>query len=270
MSSSNGWRNRIVGSDRVPPDQLLANPRNWRRHPPSQQQALHGVLEEVGWVQDVLVNQRTGFVVDGHLRIELALRSGQSTVPVTYLDLSDQEEALILATFDPLSALATRDDAQLDALLADIQTDNAAVQRLLEDLRLEHVEFDAHVGGAEGDEWHYSRAVESPVYTITGACPDITSLVESSRMATLLEAIEAAEADDAVKRFLRVAATRHLVFDYAAIAEFYAHADPTVQALMEQSALIILDVDQAIDLGFARLMRELRDVAAEEAEADGR
>src|SRR5437867_4576224 len=67
------WRNRIVGSGEEAPDQLLANPKNWRIHPKHQQEALAGVLDEVGWVQEVIVNQQTGHLVDGHLRVTLAL-----------------------------------------------------------------------------------------------------------------------------------------------------------------------------------------------------
>jgi hypothetical protein len=57
-----GWRNRITGSGEEAPDQLLANPANWRIHPKAQQNALAGALDAVGWVQQVLVNRRTGFV----------------------------------------------------------------------------------------------------------------------------------------------------------------------------------------------------------------
>ena len=65
------WRNRIVGSGEEQPDQLLANPANWRIHPKAQQQALAGSLDVVGWVAPVLVNRRTGYVVDGHARVAL-------------------------------------------------------------------------------------------------------------------------------------------------------------------------------------------------------
>ena len=63
--TAQAWRNRIVGTADVPPDQLVANPANWRTHPGAQRDALRGSLGEVGWVQQVMVNQRTGFVVDG-------------------------------------------------------------------------------------------------------------------------------------------------------------------------------------------------------------
>ncbi len=65
------WRSRIVGSGEETPDQLLANPANWRLHPKAQQAALASILVQVGWVLQVLVNRRTGHVVDGHLRVAL-------------------------------------------------------------------------------------------------------------------------------------------------------------------------------------------------------
>jgi hypothetical protein len=79
------WRNRIVGSGEEPPEQLLANPANWRLHPKEQQRALAGALPEVGWVVQVLVNRTTGHVVDGHLRVNLAISRGAATVPVFYV-----------------------------------------------------------------------------------------------------------------------------------------------------------------------------------------
>ena len=73
---SPAWRNRIIASGEEAPDQLLANPANWRIHPKAQQDALSGALDAVGWVQQVLVNRRSGFVVDGHARVALALSRG--------------------------------------------------------------------------------------------------------------------------------------------------------------------------------------------------
>ena len=95
---ASGWRNRIVGHADIAPAELVPNPRNWRSHPPEQQRALAGALGEVGWVAEVLVNRTTGHVVDGHLRIELALARDEPTVPVTYVELSEEEERLVLAT----------------------------------------------------------------------------------------------------------------------------------------------------------------------------
>jgi hypothetical protein len=128
------WKNRIVGSDEVAPDSLLANPLNWRVHPKHQQDALKGVIDEVGFVSPVLVQAGTDVVVDGHMRVTLALRDNIATIPVIYLDLDDNEVNTILATFDPISALAATDAAQLDALLRDVSTSDAAVMQMLADL----------------------------------------------------------------------------------------------------------------------------------------
>lgn len=128
------WRNRIVRFDDVAPEQLLANPKNWRVHPKHQQDALTGVIREVGYVDPVLVQDGTDLVIDGHLRVSLALRAGVSTIPVQYVDLDDAEAALVLATFDPITALATADRDQLDALLQEVSTGEAAVQQLLSDV----------------------------------------------------------------------------------------------------------------------------------------
>lgn len=114
------WRNRIVGTDDVSPEDLLANPDNWRLHPGRQRDALRGSLGEIGWIARVTVNRTTGHVVDGHARIEEAISRGEPTVPVEYVELSLEEEKLALAIFDPIGAMATRDDAKLRDLLADL------------------------------------------------------------------------------------------------------------------------------------------------------
>lgn len=131
---ANPWRNRIVGSGEEAPDQLLANPGNWRVHPKAQQDALAGALDAVGWVGQILINRRSGCVVDGHARVALALRRGEPTVPVLYVDLAPDEEALVLATLDPIGAMAERDDEKLHALLADVHVDDEGLLALLGDL----------------------------------------------------------------------------------------------------------------------------------------
>lgn len=125
------FRNRIVGTGTESPDQLLANPFNFRIHPKHQQDALEGVLDQVGWVQNIIVNRQTGHVIDGHLRVALALSRNEPEVPVLYIDVSEADEKLVLATIDPLSALAVTDGEQLDALLRDVNSDSPAVQQML-------------------------------------------------------------------------------------------------------------------------------------------
>jgi hypothetical protein len=146
------WRNRIVGHADVAPAELVPNPRNWRSHPQEQQRALAGALGEVGWVAEVLVNRTTGHVVDGHLRIELALARHEPTVPVTYVELSEDEERLVLASLDPLAAMATAEQEQLAALLAGLDPADEALRALLDDLAREYRLDDLRSGLVDPDE----------------------------------------------------------------------------------------------------------------------
>ena len=115
------WANRIVAHGEEPPEKLVPNPENWRRHDAAQQRALASVLGEVGLVQSVVVNRTTGRLVDGHLRVELAVAQGQPSVPVVYVELSEEEERLVLASLDPIAAMATADRDKLQELLASLE-----------------------------------------------------------------------------------------------------------------------------------------------------
>jgi DNA modification methylase len=128
------WRSRIVGTGAVDPDDVEANPANWRIHPEVQALALSGVLDEVGWVQQVIVNRTTGHLVDGHLRVILAKRRGEGSVPVVYVELTEEEEALVLATFDPISTMALADPEKTGELLRRIG-DHEALGALLDQIR---------------------------------------------------------------------------------------------------------------------------------------
>ncbi len=129
------WRNRIVGHGEEDPAKLLANPANARRHPGPQRDALRGAMHRVGWVDEVLVNRTTGYIVDGHLRVEEAATRGDPSVPVMYVELSPEEERLVLASLDPIAAMAEYDREQLDVLLSDLRAGDAGLDALLAALR---------------------------------------------------------------------------------------------------------------------------------------
>ena len=131
MNGGKRWRDRIVGFERVPPDQLLANPNNYRIHTRAQRDALGRVLDAVGWVGPVIVNVRTGYMIDGHLRVSHALSEGHNEVPVIYVDVSPEEEALVLATFDPLGAMSGVDNEMLSDLIGDLPEELAGAADFL-------------------------------------------------------------------------------------------------------------------------------------------
>lgn len=139
-AAPSAFRSRIVGQGEEAPDQLLANPLNWRVHPKEQVDALEGLLQQVGWVQRVIVNKRTGHVVDGHARVALALRRSEPSLPVLYVDLSADEERLVLAAIDPIGGMAGRDDDMLAQVLDGLTAEDEGLQALLDSLKPEAVD----------------------------------------------------------------------------------------------------------------------------------
>lgn len=142
------WANRIVSQEEVDPNELLDHPDNWRRHPSVQRAALEGALNEVGWVQNVVVNQRTGRIIDGHLRVDSARAEGVN-VPVVYVDLSDDEESIVLASMDTITGLAEHDHEQLAELISSLHVQDDALAELLDTERLRAMEA---IEGAQGDQ----------------------------------------------------------------------------------------------------------------------
>lgn len=128
------WKNRIVRSGEVDPKTLVPNPDNWRKHPKYQEQTMAGILDDIGWIQDVIVNEHTGHLIDGHLRVEIALKNKEPLVPVKYVDLTEEEERKALVTFDPIAAMIETDKELLEQLIEQCETENDDVKGLLQDI----------------------------------------------------------------------------------------------------------------------------------------
>ena len=125
-------RDRIKELRRVRASQLRPNPKNWRTHPAGQQDALRGVLAEIGYADALLARELpdgTLELIDGHLRAET---TPEVEVPVLVLDVDDAEADKLLAVLDPLAAQAGIDITLFERLRKGIQTASPAVKALLE------------------------------------------------------------------------------------------------------------------------------------------
>ena len=135
---------------------LTENPLNWRRHSQEQLQSLRELLDdpEVGWAGACLYNERTGRLVDGHARREVV--DPKTPVPVLVGNWTEEAEAKILATLDPVGAMATGDVAAYEALIAQVQADGLWVRDLLHNTAagLEAAEQQADEDAAESDDAH--------------------------------------------------------------------------------------------------------------------
>lgn len=122
------YRNRIVELRQVRASDLKRNPRNWRQHPEGQKSALAELLGTVGFVGAGIGRDTEGGIelIDGHLRADIA---DESMMPVLIVDLNEEEAATVLATYDPLSALAIPDVDAFKLLLTGIELDEHAELR---------------------------------------------------------------------------------------------------------------------------------------------
>ena len=239
---------------------LIPYARNARTHSPEQVAQIAASIKEFGFTNPVLIDDDHG-IIAGHGRVLAARKLGLETVPTIILSgLSEiQKRAYIIA--DNKLAL----NAGWDEEMLQLELQNLAEQG-----------FDMNLVGFSEDELsqilsgdyldglseNYSRKIDPPVYTPKGDKPEEADLYDRSKAERLLAEIEATpDLPQDVAAFLRHAAERHTVFRFDRIAEYYCHAPEPVQNLMEKSALIIIDFDQAIEGGFVVLSEALMALA---------
>ena len=104
----------------------------------------------------------------------------------------------------------------------------------------------------------YTTKVNIPQYLPNCEKPSIDELVDTKKYESILMEINSSNIPEREKIFLRLAACRHLVFNYSKIADYYAHSEKELQKLMEKSALVIIDVDDAIANGYVKLSENIR------------
>ena len=249
-----------------PLERFVAYARNPRKNDHAVDR-LAAAIREFGFRVPMLVKS-DGTVVDGHLRLKAAQKLELETVPIMLAD--DMTEAQIKAFRISVNRMAE---------LAEWDYELLAVE--LDELR--DLDFDLSLIGFEPGELNdligtpntgpdlseYTSKIEAPTYTPKGDKPEISALFDRTKLDALLVKIEASELPYAEKQFLTAAACRHVVFDYHQIAEFYCHASPEMQRLMEDSALVIIDFEKAIENGFVHVTKRLGElVESEIAEAE--
>ena len=112
----------------------------------------------------------------------------------------------------------------------------------------------------------YTAKVQIPQYKPRNEKPSIHSLVDDRKYKELINQIAKASLPDEEKEFLRMAATRHYTFNYSRIADYYAHASKEMQELMENSALVIIDIDDAIANGYVTLSKNIEKIVRKTGE----
>lgn len=134
-------RDRIVDFRRVAGTDILPHPYNPRGHPATQRERLRALLDEIGIAGALIAyhsNRNAGALtlIDGELR---ATEAPDVTWPCLVLDVDDAEADLLIATLDPIAAMAeyTRRDHER-ALYESLTTGHPILQTFLSDLATHH------------------------------------------------------------------------------------------------------------------------------------
>lgn len=161
-----GIRNRVVALIWVRAGDLLPDPRNWRTHPAEQRRALRHMLESVGFADVVLVRQEGERyrIIDGHLRAD---DNPDAIVPCLVLDVDEYEAGLLLASLDPLAAMADADAEKLQELVGTLPELADHLDHYLADLIAEQTEW-----GFDPDNVDNTEPANTPIKgRITVTCP---------------------------------------------------------------------------------------------------
>lgn len=247
---------------------LLPDPNNVNRHT----QKGHGLVENSirrrGVGRGILAagkNTENPVIMAGNLTHEKARDAGIEEVIFVHTT-GNQLVVTVRDDLDPTSpeaiALGIEDNESgklsynpdIDLLAAMSAGDNGVLSKLKEDDKIFGDMLAAMIPQVDNN---YSRKIEAPIYTPKGDKPAISDMIDETRTKELYAEIEAADIPEEEKQFLRIAANRHTVLNFKRIAEYYAHSPAHVQRLMENSALVIIDFQRAIELGYVKLSEEI-------------
>ena len=221
-------------------------------------------IQEFGFKVPLVID-KNNVVVTGHTRLKAAKRLGIDEVPcVVADDLSDAQIKAFRIADNKVSEYAEWDEELLKIELEQLEEMNFN----LDDLSIDYSDFDLEIDLEDMEEEFesdnvYTKEINIPHYEITGECPLLTDLVKEEKTNSLIERINNSNIPQGIKDFLIKASYRHLAFNYQNIAEYYAHADKEVQELMEESALVIIDYDNAIRNGYVQIKEAINEMIEE-------
>lgn len=258
----------------LPTDTLVEYGRNPRKNDAVVDKMVASI-KEFGFSIPILATPEK-VVIDGHLRLKAARKLNLAEVPVVVAD--GWTEAQVKA----FRLLANRS-------VAWAEWDEELLRLELEELKgfdfdLDMTGFDkeeldllfngdinadgVNSGDVEQDSAQYSTKIEAPIYEPSGIKPELSELFDVSKTLKLIEIIKQSSLDEKEKEFLIYAAYRHSVFNFRKIADYYSHSNKAVQELMEQSALIIIDFNKAIENGYVKLAKNVIDQYLSEKSLD--
>lgn len=232
-------------------DEIMPYERNPRKNDDAVEKVAESI-KEFGFKVPIVID-KSGVIVTGHTRYKAAKKLGLTEVPTIIADdLTPYQISAFRLADNKVSEFAEWDmsllDQELEALEGFVDMSDFGFELDVDDMEMDETEL---------DEDRYSDKALIPQYEIKGEEPTIDELYDTSKADALIKDIYEANVTDEQRDFLLASAYRHIVFNYSNIAEYYAHQDPEMQDLMERSALVIIDYDDAIAYGYSTLRKRI-------------
>lgn len=216
------------------------------RHNEGAVEAVAASIREFGFKVPIIIDS-DGVIVAGHTRKKAAEHLGLDVVPCVVADDLTPEQVKAFRLADNKTAeLAEWDMKKLAEELQGIS-----------DIDMDIFGFEEGEEGEQVPDTTYTDKVNIPQYEITGEDVSLSDCIQEDKTNELVEEIANSSVTAAQKEFLVKAAQRHTAFNYAKIAEYYAKASPEMQKLMEKSALVIIDFNDAIAYGYVKLKNDI-------------
>lgn len=234
-------------------DELKPYEHNAKEHNETQVKNLATSIEKYGWQNPVLID-KDNVIIAGHGRVLGAKELGLTEAPCIYADDLTEEQVREYRILDnKLTESAWLDD-ELSFELEELDFSDFDL-----DFDIDEITF-------EEEREKYTTSVMLPQYEIKGIDCKIDELINTDKVSELISEIEQSNINEAEKEFLKICAYRHAVIDFEKVAEYYAKADKEMQGLMENNALVFIDIENAIANGFARLSTVLEEQMEQEIE----
>jgi hypothetical protein len=199
-------------------------------------------------IRPIVVNADM-IVLGGNMRLKACKEAGLKEVPIIFADDLTEDEQKQFIIKDNVGFGEWDWDMLANEWEEDLLQDWGLDIPFLEDINIEN--------DSNNSDNPYTGKVEAPKYEPSEKKPEFVELYDKTKFELLIEQIESSSLNKEHKEFLKLAATRHIVFNYEKIADMYAHSDKQMQEHMENSALVIIDFEKAIELGYVKLSEEI-------------
>ena len=238
-------------------EDLIPYARNSRTHDESQVAQIAASIKEFGWTNPILLDGENG-IIAGHGRVLAAQKLSESKVPTIELaHMTDTQKKAYIIADNQLALNAGWDKEILGLEIEELKEEGFNIDLIGFDSKFL---VDIYDESSYDEDDKYTQKTDIPLYEPSDIKPSLKFLYDKTKLTHLIGRIKDSKLPKEEKDFLLLAAGRHIVLNFEFIADYYAHSDKEMQELMEESALVIVDINKAITNGWVNLSKELSDI----------